>query len=111
METNNVLLQPGVPIKPIVNENDVREILSEVYGLKCLSIKQLNGYDDFNVHVKVSEECDNNNIKKINKDGYTFKVINALESQKPQVFEAQNQVLLHLGEFLSGLFLRFFYFV
>ncbi|XP_975012.1 hydroxylysine kinase [Tribolium castaneum] len=101
MHAGNVLefqLQPGVSIKPKVDENEVKNILSGIYGLKCVSIKQLNGYDDFNFHVKVSDECDNENIKKINKDGYILKVINSLDSQRPQFFEAQNEVLRFLGK-------------
>ncbi|RZC37182.1 hydroxylysine kinase [Asbolus verrucosus] len=98
MAENNTILQPGASIKPKVSEDDVKEILSEVYGLKCMSIKELNGYDDNNYYVKVDETCNNNYIDRVNEDGYTLKVINSLESTNPQFFEAQDELLIHLDK-------------
>jgi hydroxylysine kinase len=98
MSENNTLLQPGVLIKPEVRQNDVKEILREIYGLRCVSIKELNGYDDNNYHVKVEDVSENKNIANVNNDGYVLKVVNSLDSLNPQFFEAQNELLLHLGK-------------
>ncbi|XP_063919530.1 hydroxylysine kinase [Zophobas morio] len=92
------VLKPGVSIKPVVSHNEINIILSEVYGLKCTSLKELNGYDDNNYHVKVEESWDNSHIQKINTSGYTLKIVNSLDSEKPQFFEAQNELLVYLGK-------------
>lgn len=100
MADNTVLLQPGVSIKPVVpNQECIKKILKEIYGFDCVSIKELNGYDDKNYHVQVTNNYDNRHVPKINdRDGYVLKIINSLDSKNPQLFDAQTSLLLYLGK-------------
>ncbi|KAJ8943391.1 hypothetical protein NQ314_009760 [Rhamnusium bicolor] len=75
------ILQPGVSIKPNASVQD--------------RLLNFNGYDDKNYHVIV--ESKNNNSGSICDDGYVLKFINSLDSKRPQTYEAQNALLLHLG--------------
>lgn len=88
---NAQTLHPGV--RPILNLQDVKKLVTKHYGFKVLEIEELNGYDDKNFHVKVEKNSENNNV-----DGYTFKIINGLDSAREEIFHAQTSLLIHLGK-------------
>lgn len=100
---NSEVLQPGLSIKPCVEVDDVYLILKKIYGLKVVSINNLNGYDDKNYHVIVDLES-NDKLEDISRSGYVLKIINLLDSKKKDVFEAQTQLLLHLGIYTCTIF-------
>lgn len=90
--TNTQLLHPGTSIRPILDLENVKKLLKDYYGLTIVEIVELNGYDDKNFHIKVKEVSEDYGL-----EGYVFKVINALDSMKPNIFEAQTSLLIHLG--------------
>lgn len=96
---DNEVLQPGVSIKPLLEFEDVQNIIVEHYGLKVVSVVQLNGYDDKNYHV-ITEKIDTEDSDSGCKRDYVFKVINSLDSKKPELFDAQNLLLVYLGKFI-----------
>lgn len=91
--TNTQILHPGISIRPILDTEIVEKLVKDYYDLTVVEIVELNGYDDKNFHIEV---------KKINEDyhleGYVFKVMNALDSAKPSLLEAQTSLLIHLGK-------------
>lgn len=93
------ILQPGLDIKPIINLDEVKQLVYDLYGFRVSKITVLNGYDDKNFQVLL-ETSDRKNpyVNNLNEDGYVVKIINSLDSKKPQFFEGQNAALLHLGE-------------
>lgn len=93
------LLQSGISNKPEVSKTNIVDILSKYYGLKVKLITQLNGYDDLNFHIITEENHENENIGEVSKNGYVLKIINGVDSTKPEFFEAQNQLLAHLGKY------------
>jgi len=78
-------LQPGQSIRPILGCEEAKKLVERLYKLKVVKIKELNSYDDRNFHVAVDSEHDNPYIDKLNEDGYVFKVLNSLCSQKSHV--------------------------
>ncbi|XP_022920776.2 hydroxylysine kinase [Onthophagus taurus] len=95
MNNEDVLLKPGQSIRPVIELNEIEILLENIYGLKCIHIKNLEGYDDRNYHVKV-ELIDNRNINDVYDDGYVLKILNSLDSEKTSFIEAQNNILLEL---------------
>lgn len=92
MSEESYILQPGVSIKPEVDIEEVKCLLDELYDIKEVKeISELNGYDDKNFHVVIDGgKNDGQNHE------YVFKIINSLDSKRPQFFDAQNCLLLHL---------------
>ncbi|KAK9872419.1 hypothetical protein WA026_017877 [Henosepilachna vigintioctopunctata] len=84
-------------IKASITHDDVKKILSDHYGLKVMSIKVLNGYDDLNFLVNVEKSVNNENIGEVCEDGYILKIINSFDSKSIEFFNAQDCVLLFLG--------------
>ncbi|CAH0552030.1 unnamed protein product [Brassicogethes aeneus] len=95
---NGDVLQPGLSIRPIINTDCVKDLVRDLYGLEVEKINELNGYDDKNYHV-IGKNCtDNDNIKEVRRDGYVVKIINRLDSQKTDFFNAQTNLLIYLGK-------------
>lgn len=90
---NNTNVHPGTSIRPILDSEIVKKLLKDYYGLTIVEIVELNGYDDKNFYIKVEEASEDCGM-----EGYVFKVINALDSMKPNIFEAQTSLLIHLGK-------------
>lgn len=84
------LLEPGVSIKPIINLEEVNNLVYDLYDLKVENVKELNGYDDKNYRITV-------NINNINKE-FVFKIVNTLDSKKPELFDAQNKLQFELSK-------------
>ena len=79
----SVSLQPGQSIRPILSKEYARKIVTSVFGLNVLTIKEYNSYDDRNFHVIVDDKLwDNPYIKHIRPEGYMLKVLNSMDSKK-----------------------------
>lgn len=96
MSDNNVL-ELGICIRPILDSEDVKKLVFKYYGFKVTKVVELNGYDDKNYHVGV-ETFRQKEGTSVCSNEYVFKVINSLDSKKPELFEAQNLLLLHLSK-------------
>lgn len=86
-------LHPGTSIRPILDVENVKKILTEYYCVTIKNIVELNGYDDKNYHITIEGNNDYNC-----REGYVLKIINVLDSAKPDLFDAQTQLLLHVGK-------------
>jgi hypothetical protein len=49
------MLQPGESIRPHLSRQAAITLVQRLYGLRDITIDELNGYDDKNYHVQVSE--------------------------------------------------------
>jgi len=50
------MLQPGQHIRPQLSQQMALSLVQRLYGYRDISIVELNGYDDRNYHVQVSQE-------------------------------------------------------
>lgn len=82
-------------LKPQMTTDDVSKIAAKTFGLITASVEELNSYDDRNFFITVSK-CVNPNLEPICSEGYILKIINALDSQNPGFFQAQDDILLAL---------------
>lgn len=96
-EETSDILQPGVDITPKTTIEDSKKLLQKIYGLKCKSITELIAYNDKNYKVIVEDQSDNENITKVCKNGYVFKILNKHESKELTLIEAQKDMMLFLG--------------
>ena len=79
----SVSLQPGQSIRPILSKEYARKIVTSVFGLNVITIKEYNSYDDRNFHVIVDDKLwDNPYIKHIRPEGYMLKILNSMDSKK-----------------------------
>lgn len=92
------LLRPGEDIKPDFSLSEAEEVLFEIFGLKSLSVEQLNGYDDKNYKVVVDERWENRNLERVCKEGYVLKIMNSLDSGNLEFVDGCNALLKFLGE-------------
>ncbi|XP_068212323.1 hydroxylysine kinase [Palaemon carinicauda] len=90
------VLKPGQIIRPIVNADDVPDLVSRLYGLTVTSVKELNSYDDKNFHVQVTGPSKNPHITEVCPHGYTFKILNSMDTKNEKLVDAQNQMMLFL---------------
>ncbi|XP_076266970.1 hydroxylysine kinase [Rhynchophorus ferrugineus] len=82
-----------------VNLDQVGQFIFDLYGLSSIEINRLNGYDDKNFHVLVKRDINSNSfIDTVSDDGYVLKIINTLDSQQGDRFDAQKQLLCHLNQ-------------
>ncbi|ESO97237.1 hypothetical protein LOTGIDRAFT_239161 [Lottia gigantea] len=88
--------QVGEIIKPVVCNGTVEELLDTVYGLKAVSVTPLNSYDDCNYGIKVEPEWTNPHIKEVAPHGYLMKIINSMDSKRPEMHHAQHTLMDHL---------------
>lgn len=94
------ILQPGLDIKPIITMKEIKQLVYDLYGFKVLKIAELTGYDDKNYYLILENNALRNpHVDNLNNEGYVIKIINSLDSKKPQFFDGQSAVLLHLGEY------------
>lgn len=77
-------------------ESSIAKMLQENYGLNVISLKQLNGYDDLNYHVKTEPTYNNSHIDSHRPEGYFLKISNLKDSQQPELLYAQRTVMDHL---------------
>lgn len=93
-------LQPGLNIKPVVSLDDIKDFAKNIYGLSCIDVKELNGYDDKNFKLEVHETVDNLHIETICPNGYVLKIMNSLDSKKLAFVEGQNALISFLGKYM-----------
>ena len=48
------LLQPGEVIKPLIDKDDIPDLVKRLYNLNVTSMKELKSYDDKNYLIQVS---------------------------------------------------------
>lgn len=96
--SSSELLSPGECIRPKLTLKDAEELATNVYGFRCESICELDGYDDRNFKVTVKS----NQGYRGNSDGdqYVLKILNSLDSKKVDFIEGQNELLLYLCKLL-----------
>jgi len=92
------VLEPGAVIKPQMTPEDAVQLLSRLYGLRSISVKEFNSYDDRNFYFKVEKDTRNAHITSVSPDGYILKVTNRQDSKKPAFTEAQNLMILHMSQ-------------
>ncbi|GFG31655.1 hypothetical protein Cfor_10462 [Coptotermes formosanus] len=88
------MLHPGEDIRPHLSRQTAKALVHRLYGLKDVTIEELDGYDDKNYHVKI---CGDKNTSCLWPHGYVLKVMNSLDSQNLPLVEAQTETALHLG--------------
>ena len=86
-------------IKPSLTVEDCKKLVDQLYGFKVRDVEELQGYDDRNFKIMADEHYENKNVKSICKDGYVLKVLNSMDSKELEYIEAQNELMLHLGQF------------
>ncbi|KAK7477656.1 hypothetical protein BaRGS_00031134, partial [Batillaria attramentaria] len=91
-----VMQQPGEVIAPEVMDGMVEKIAEEVYGFTVTKCKQLNGYDDKNYHIRVSPSTSNPHVPRGAAEGYVMKVINTMDTNRPEILFAQIEMMKHL---------------
>lgn len=100
--TPDLILNPGENIKPDFTVDEAKEFVYEIFGLNCLKIVELNGYDDKNYKVDVEVGgCVNNAFWEglVSADGYILKIMNSLDSKNLGFVEGCNSLLQFLGEY------------
>lgn len=89
-------LQPGEDIRPHVGPEEALTLAATLYGIPSRTrVRTLNAYDDKNFHLEVEEKSWTDNAWPY---GYVFKVLNAFDSRQPEIVDAQNKLMLFLGE-------------
>ncbi|KAJ8963239.1 hypothetical protein NQ318_018705 [Aromia moschata] len=89
-------METSVPVKPIVNFQDVKDLVFDLYGFRVTQVEELNGYDDKNFHITIKNDTDIRDINSYSESECVLKIINALDSKNSQLFEEQSALLLHL---------------
>lgn len=95
-EPDVMMQKPGEVIAPEVADGLVEKVAKELYGLTVTKCKQLNGYDDKNYHVKVLPTSLNPHVTSQSSDGYVMKIINTMDTNRPDILFAQIEVMKHL---------------
>ncbi|XP_023296880.2 hydroxylysine kinase [Lucilia cuprina] len=91
-------LQPGSDIKPKVNNEIVESLLRRLYGITIGEMKEMISYDDRNYLIKEDPNMKNPIIVTHWPHGYVLKISNSFDSKKPEIFDAQNQLMLYLSK-------------
>jgi len=93
-------LEPGVVIKPQMDQDLAKQLLRDLYGLEPLTCKEFNSYDDRNFYFTVSSESKNSHLPLPSPDGYVLKITNSQDSKDPDFSDAQNLMILHMAKSL-----------
>lgn len=78
--------------KPAFGEEEVAELVDEVFGLKAVWVGPLPSYDDQNFHVRVSSGGEAEGAEE-----YVLKITNSEDSRQPALIEAQTQAMVFLS--------------
>lgn len=70
----NKLLSPGQKLKPVVESDEVLQIVKTLYNINIESITELNSYDDRNFLIQSNTG-----------QRYVFKISNYLDSSTPDL--------------------------
>ena len=79
--------QPGTrSYRPKLSPLTVTQLTRDLYGLHVVSCRELDSYDDRNFHVVVdASEVHNVHFPRVSSHGYVLKVLNSLDSKRPDV--------------------------
>ncbi|KAL8558001.1 hypothetical protein ACOMHN_063742 [Nucella lapillus] len=84
--------------RPRLSTDTVHVLVGDLYGLKVLTCRELDSYDDRNFHVRVDEDLTSVHNEHLQEGlwphGYVLKVLNSLDSQKPEVVEAKHTMTM-----------------
>lgn len=97
-KNSSKILQSGDVIKPEIDDETVKALAERLYGISCLELKELNGYDDKNYKITEDTNMKNPLITKHCPYGYVLKIMNSMDSEKLSLVEAQTEIMLFLGE-------------
>uniref|UniRef100_A0A8D8TNZ1 Hydroxylysine kinase n=1 Tax=Cacopsylla melanoneura TaxID=428564 RepID=A0A8D8TNZ1_9HEMI len=97
-------LKPGEDIRPHPTLVDVTQVLKRVYGLTECTLIELQGYDDKNYRVTVSNPQQNITNPHLTLQPnslslsvhFIFKITNSMDSRNPAQFDAHKELMLHL---------------
>jgi len=92
------ILQPGVIIKPQMDEQLAGQLIRRLYGLTPIKCKEFNSYDDRNYYFTVNLDTSNPNIEEVWDHGYILKVTNSQDSKHPDFTDAQNRMIMHMAK-------------
>ncbi|XP_077286531.1 hydroxylysine kinase [Arctopsyche grandis] len=96
-KTSSKILQSGEVIKPEIDDESVKALAERLYGISCLELKHLNGYDDKNYKITEDTNMKNPLITKHWPHGYVLKIMNSMDSEKLSSVEAQTETMLFLA--------------
>jgi hydroxylysine kinase len=85
-------------VKPPVTEEIAVKLAKDLYGFTARDVKQFVSYDDKNFYFKADSTYDNAHIASLCHEGYLLKVINSQDSESPELYDAQNLLILHLAK-------------
>ncbi|OQV20980.1 putative Hydroxylysine kinase [Hypsibius exemplaris] len=90
--------------KPVLTEEQIPELVKELYGLTVKSWTKFDGYDDLNLFIKVDPaESTNSNIPSPSSDGYVLKISNGRFTVDPGSIASQNSLMIFLDGRLTGI--------
>jgi len=92
------ILVPGEIIKPSVSLEEASILVTRLYGLTPLNVKEFNSYDDRNFFFTVQTNTSNPHLTTTWPHGYILKVTNKGDSKDPAFSDAQNEMILHMAE-------------
>ncbi|XP_025114447.1 hydroxylysine kinase-like [Pomacea canaliculata] len=85
----------GTLFRPDLSPQSVCQLVQQVYGLHVISCDELDSYDDRNFHITVDSDYDNKHLDQLCPHGYVLKVLNSLDSRKPELTKVKTDVILH----------------
>ncbi|CAG9864293.1 unnamed protein product [Phyllotreta striolata] len=80
---------PAVPDRIVLSLEKIADIARNSFDVEAIDIEELNGYDDKNFRIVDNKRSGRKLV---------LKIINSIDSRKPELFEAQTLLLLHLGK-------------
>ncbi|CAG4972392.1 unnamed protein product [Colias eurytheme] len=91
--SDQTVLQPGLNIKPVIDDESVKLLVERLYGMSVLELTELNGYDDKNYKIIEDPNVKNPLITNHCPQGYVLKIMNSMDSKNVSLVEAQNEIM------------------
>ncbi|KAL5280418.1 HYKK family protein [Megaselia abdita] len=90
------IIPVGSDIKPKLTISEAEKLAERLYGIVVKDIKEIIAYDDRNFIIQEDKIIKNPIITNNWPHGYVLKIVNAHDSKKTSLFEAQNEALIYL---------------
>uniref|UniRef100_A0A1B6KNZ1 Hydroxylysine kinase n=1 Tax=Graphocephala atropunctata TaxID=36148 RepID=A0A1B6KNZ1_9HEMI len=90
------IVRLGEQIKPQIDLQGAVQLAERLYGISVEAARELDGYDDKNYHLKVTNPPTNKYLTQLWPHGYVLKIMNSSDSKKLDCVEAQCEVMIHL---------------